>query len=143
MCGCEVHLGLRLLAAIEPPSGISHEGYISIMITTLGVVVGVFALIVGAMAIIGYGAIMEAAKKRAEDCATEVANSRIEDVARKAATDLIEKFIRDERLDEKLTRAFEESKSPLGESNRVGEPYPGQEDQDAGTREDDTGPDHP
>ena len=122
----------------------SREGYITIMITILGVVVGVFALILGAMAFIGYGAIIEGAKKKAEDCATEITNSRIEEIAKKAATEYMEKYIKDERWEENLTKALEESKTSAEASNMVGNPYPGEEDPNGGTgKEADGRPDHP
>ena len=112
----------------EPSSAISHEGYISIMITILAVIVGVLAIIAGLLAIVGYQAVVDAAKKKAEDIATRVAQERVTEVAVKAAAEATDKYLRERDLSKLLVDAITHELDPASNAKKaVGEPYPGKE----------------
>jgi hypothetical protein len=156
---------------VEPPSGMSHEGYITIMITILGIIIAVGAFVAAVLGFIGYRTIADEVAKKAEAAArsvsielttqraVEAAREEARLVAGAEAASVAVKFMaanKDKWLQELvLGIQFGEAQSqaPQAASNQVeqeavSEPYPdpaeeGQNDASTSSTAPDARPDNP
>ncbi len=112
------------------PAGITLEGWITIMLAGITLMVAILAVMIGVAAIWGCNSLKEEVIRASRNTAEEVCKGdTIASMIKAHVTLLVDQHVRESNISERIVEAYrrKEEASKLTEGKSVGETYPGGE----------------